>query len=626
VPARTSEVARGIGMGEMRRSGRHWTLVVILAVLGAGVAGMIGWRLRPTQDPLAPAEHAYENGDWQGVDRLAAAWLRASPEDRRALRLRARAAARLGHDTEARQLYARLGGAPAMQAEDLWLFGKIVDHLGSRETARECWARGLHADPHHPELLREIAVDRLETGRPIQAAQLARRLAARPGWQARGNLLLGNALAADDDPRGAAECWTRALASDPAIAREAPDLRKAVARAWLRVGEPSRARDALRPGGTAQDDPETAWLQVRSYLQERSPAAAQGSMEASRAYRRAHPLEPEPAPYVGSTGCRACHAAISDAVRSSRHSRTFQRSPGIRFRSLPDHPIADPGNPSVRHSLRREGEDLHFETRQGDRVAAAVVAYAFGSGDRGMTLVGRDDRGRTRELRLSTYEDQAVWDVTTGQTSPPQGQADHLGRVLTDDELRSCFFCHTTVARSARDRAGPESADPAIGCERCHGPGGNHVAAVSLGLADRAIARPGPDSGAAVVALCAGCHRPLGLTVTPTDPLAPRFPAAGLTWSRCYKESGAAIDCLTCHDPHHDAETSPAYYERKCLECHSGATDDRPTIASAAAESPRPSACPVDSTRGCITCHMSVTENVIPHTRFTDHHIRVRRK
>jgi hypothetical protein len=242
-----------------------------------------------------------------------------------------------------------------------------------------------------------------------------------------------------------------------------------------------------------------------------------------------------------------------------------------------------------------------------------------------MTPVGRDEQGRFRELRLSTYKGQTIWDVTSGQTTPPKAGADHLGRILSSDDLRDCFFCHTTVARSARDQTGPESADPGIGCERCHGPGGHHLRAISLGFPDVAIANPGAGRGGPLVALCGGCHGPMGRDVPPTDPLAPRFPAPSLTRSRCYTESAAAIDCLTCHEPHRDVETSEGYYERKCLECHSNPIGAVTSIgAPNAMSTARPSHCPVNPARGCLECHMPKVDTPVPHTPFTDHHIRIR--
>lgn len=606
-------------MTERSQPGRRRWRVLILIFLAAGLVGTRAiWR-QHAADPLAPAEDAYRRGDWTAADRLAADRLRIAPDDRRAIRLRARAAARTNNDNTARSLYARLGGASAMEPEDFWLFGRIIDRLGNRDVARDCWIEGLRLSPSNPDLLREIALDRLETGKPIQAANFARKLAAQPGWQAAGHIVLGQALAADDDPRGAAECWALALSNDPPQGPETTSLRLAIARARLRAGEPALARAILQSGPPLKEDaPGTAWLLARADLQEKSLASSEARLAASRRYREAHPLEPEPSPYVGSARCRECHAAIADSVRASRHARTFQRAPGIALRSIPDKPIPDPGDPAIPHHIARAKGELRDETREGDRVVSAVVRYAFGSGDKGMTLVGPDDEGRTRELRISLYRDQTLWDVTTGQTSPPQPGADHLGKVLTDDELRSCFYCHTTVARAARDETGPESADPGIGCERCHGPGGNHLLAVSLDLPDLAIARPGPRSGAQVVALCGTCHSPLGTKVVPTDPLAPRFAAASLTWSRCYTETNAGLDCITCHNPHRNAETSPVSYEKKCLECHAKPADGHPK--------PRGSACPVNPTSGCIECHMPRADNVISHSRFTDHYIRVRRK
>lgn len=598
------------------------TLALMATALVA--AGVLAARSRLFPAHAGTALDAYRLGDWRAAERLAAARVKDSPDDRDAIRVQARAAARLGHDPAARSLYARLGGASAMEAEDFWLFGTVLDRMGQREAARDCWIAGLRADPNHPELLQTIARDDLDSGKPIGAARFASRLAERPGWRDRGEVLAGRALAADDDPAGALASWGKLLERDPSMAGELESLRKPMARAWLKIGRPDKARELLRSGDGREPDAETAWLLGRTFLQERLPAAILNHAEAGRGHRDLHPLEPEPAPYVGSEKCRECHRSRAREVDQSRHSRTFARGLELAARNLPQ-PAADPGDPSVRHSLTRQGGELRYGTRQGDRAVDAVVAFAFGSGDRGMTLVGTDDRGRARELRLSLYDGSRVWDVTSGQMTPPQPGADMLGRILGDDELRSCFFCHTTVARSARHRIGPEAADHGIGCERCHGPGGNHLAAVAMNAPDPAIARPGPESGPDIVALCAGCHSPLGLTVSRTDPLAPRFPAAGLTWSRCYTESNGALDCLTCHDPHRDAETSPAYYERKCLGCHAPAAPPREAAASLSRVSHRRATCPVNPTSGCVDCHMPTASGLVPHTPFTDHFIRVLR-
>ena len=128
--------------------------------------------------------------------------------------------------------------------------------------------------------------------------------------------------------------------------------------------------------------------------------------------------------------------------------------------------------------------------------------------------------------------------------------------------------------------AGPEAADRAIGCEKCHGPGGNHLLAVAARFPDLAIARPSLASGARVVRICAQCHSPRGKPVEPDDPTSVRFQGTTLTWSRCYTESNDKLDCVTCHDPHRDASTSTAHYEAKCLSCHAGGT---PEAASGAA-------------------------------------------
>ena len=202
----------------------------------------------------------------------------------------------------------------------------------------------------------------------------------------------------------------------------------------------------------------------------------------------------------------------------------------------------------------------------------AVVDYAFGSGDRGLTLVGHDERGVPRELRLSWYRTgpQSGWDVTFGQEPHPGDTDLYVGRRLTEDGVRKCLICHVTdpwAVLTSNDRA---VLDKAIGCERCHGPAGNHLLAIAGKFPDPAIGRPSLVSGSAIVKLCGECHSPRGREVLREEPAAVRFQAATLTWSRCFIESDNRLDCVTCHNPHHDAETNPAYYEAKCLLCHAG--------------------------------------------------------
>src|SRR6185312_888998 len=122
-----------------------------------------------------------------------------------------------------------------------------------------------------------------------------------------------------------------------------------------------------------------------------------------------------------------------------------------------------------------------------------------------------------------------------------------------------CLQCHATDYRVAEDRSRPESTDRGIGCERCHGPGGNHVRAVATKFRDPAIARPQLYSADRIIALCGQCHSPREDRSADLDkPAAVKFQAATLIRSRCYTESDGSFQCLTCHNPHRNAETSPS--------------------------------------------------------------------
>jgi tetratricopeptide (TPR) repeat protein len=608
--------------GRPRR--RSIFLIVTTVVLGSGVALFLA-RARFFPGSLERGLAAYDRAEWSRAAALATDRLKAVPDDQQAVRLLARTSVRLGHDQLARTLYSRLGGAAAMEAEDYYLFGAVINRLGDRETARECWEQGLRGAPNHPGILFELACVFLKMSRFSSATKLASHLATQVGWEARGNLLLGEIKYKEEDHEGAVVLLRRGLDLDPDThgALEPADYyRKFLAQALLRAGKPTKAISYLERVLAAGPDAEASWLLSRSYLRTQSVGKALTALELGKTYREKHPMSPEPAPYVGSARCAICHSSIYRSEQASLHALTFQRGTELKNLVVPERPVHDPVQPGVSHTIKRAAGLVELETRDHDKTYRAVADYAFGSGDRGLTLVGHDNSGRTRELRLSYYADGSAWDITSGHLSGRPTGEDLLGRPLSVDDVQSCLFCHTTVARSARDQTGPEASDRGIGCERCHGPGGNHLLAVTLKFPDLAIARPSPGSGSQVVAMCAQCHSPLVSEVSRSDPVAVRFPGTTLTWSKCYTQSEGSFDCLTCHDPHRNAETTATFYEAKCLSCHSNPADvsSPPTHRS---DGPDRAVCSVSPKRGCLQCHMPVVKTAIPHSTFTDHYIRV---
>ena len=101
-------------------------------------------------------------------------------------------------------------------------------------------------------------------------------------------------------------------------------------------------------------------------------------------------------------------------------ARTFLRDQEIASLAfLPAQPVADPADSKVTHRYHKASDHVEVETRIDDRIVRTIVDYAFGSGDRGMTLVGHNERNHLFESRLSYYSNSGGWDVTSGQSSHP---------------------------------------------------------------------------------------------------------------------------------------------------------------------------------------------------------------
>lgn len=608
----------GIGRnhrGPACRAGKAPIGAIVILVLALGGGGAAWYALR---DPLRTGRQAYARGDWELAFKEARGLL---DSDREALRLAARSAVRLGRDELARIYYRKLGDADSA-AEDEYLLATLARRQGKDVVALGLLEQALAKDPDHAEALAR-AIE-LERGFHFytKATPRARRLAGIAGWEARGSWALGELLERQFEPNAAARSLEDALRLDStgrSLGVERLAALKLASRAYLRGNQPNDAIRVLDHAKELKNDGEVQWLISRAYLQLGIIELAQLAFELSGDYEDLHPLEPDPAPYVGAARCAECHATIHAAQQRSPHARTFKKGPILAKESIPERAITDPGDPGITHKIERDGERLRVGAESKDGVARAFVQYAMGSGTHATTWVVREESGPAHEYRLTRFAGEIGWDLTPLHPKLPPDPAERLGPIQSEDSVHNCLGCHSTTFRAARDGTGPEAADHGIGCERCHGPGGNHVVAVAAEekFSSWAIARPTMASGEDRTMLCVKCHQAPGFAA-PGENTFVRFQWPALGLSRCYTQSDGGLDCVSCHDPHAQREPTAAEREATCLSCHAQPAGDQPPKRRARKN------CKVNPERDCLRCHMPTISNVLPHIPFTDHYIRVR--
>ena len=256
--------------------------------------------------------------------------------------------------------------------------------------------------------------------------------------------------------------------------REPDQLRKLIARTFLRAGQPAEARTPLQSILAQRADPEASWLLGRAYLQEGDQARARAAMARAGSYRSDHPLEEEPSPYVGEARCQECHPAIFRDSLASRHTRTYYRGAQLRGLPRPDRPLTDPTDPKVTHAIEEVDGALWEETRVGDTVLRSLIEYAFGTSDRYLTMVTHNARDQYHIVRLSYYHTAAGegWDRTILDVEDPTHTEDFQGRPISVcGGVVKCLYCHITFPRAGRERIGPETADPPSGASDATAPG-----------------------------------------------------------------------------------------------------------------------------------------------------------
>ncbi len=345
--------------------------------------------------------------------------------------------------------------------------------------------------------------------------------------------------------------------------------------------------------------------------------------------------------YVGSAVCRECHAQIWELYKSHPMAQTLSEiGSAEEIEDSARQTAFSRGNREYRVE-RSDGKVVHHELQRdarGDVIydQGVEIRYAIGSGRHGRSyLIDRD--GRLFASSISWYSQPGRWDLSPGYESEGHKRFE---RPVVD----RCVACH--AGRSAPDPhwvdrfQKPAILEFGIGCERCHGPGADHVAhRRSAGAGDDPIVNPTALAVALRESVCNQCHlhgdeellrygrtdfdfRPgmhvgdvWSVLVSESDEsMATASQVQQMRSSACYKKSGGQLGCVSCHDPHSVPARSDRdqFYRRRCLACHQETDCDEPV-------SRRLVTTPADS---CIVCHMpQFLASDLVHLAQTEHRV-----
>lgn len=348
--------------------------------------------------------------------------------------------------------------------------------------------------------------------------------------------------------------------------------------------------------------------------------------------------------YVGDRACTPCHEDIAVSYRRHPMGRSLQPIGSLAGQEVYDRAHNSPFETlGVHFSIDCRGSEVWHREKFADVPGQPPITLelpvhvAIGSGTHGRSYLSIRN-GYLFQTPISWFGSQQRWNL-----SPGFGQELLLGRPVG----AACLFCHANRVNhqpgTRNHFTTPIFQGHAIGCERCHGPGGRHVETAGKWDIVNPLATQGeryvlpPDLRDAV---CEQCHlegeeRVLrrGREVFDFRPGLPLeefwtvFVAGEehgqavshveqMHESRCYQATKGddKLGCTCCHDPH--VYVPPAeqarYYRGRCHKCHQ-------SMPCSLEEAARRRQQPEDS---CIACHMPrFRATDIVHNASTNHRI-----
>ena len=300
------------------------------------------------------------------------------------------------------------------------------------------------------------------------------------------------------------------------------------------------------------------------------------------------------------------------------------------------------------HEMQFNGKDTLFKRTQ-------MADYIIGSGQHTNSHLYRVN-GYLYQMPMTFYTQKHTWDL------PPGFENCNNSRFSRKIGLE-CLTCHNSFPEMVKGSENKYTAIPdGISCERCHGPGGAHVAAKRRGewvdtskYIDYTIVNPAKLSIDRQFDVCQRCHLQ-GTAVLENGKsffdfkpgmklheyisvYLPRYSHADdefimashadrLKQSKCMLVSNRKADpralrpyrngltCVNCHNPHVSVRTTnKEVFNEACKKCHT---------TQACSEKPAELA---KASGNCVSCHMPVSGSLdIPHVTVHDHKIGIHRK
>ena len=335
--------------------------------------------------------------------------------------------------------------------------------------------------------------------------------------------------------------------------------------------------------------------------------------------------------YLGDEACARCHQGKSNSYVKTAHHLTsqFAGSNAILGSFGPGVNTMQTSNPNLTFRMDAKGDEFFqtaiWGTLPNQRTHTQRFDLVIGSGRNGQTYLFWDEN--------QLFQLPVGYSAVLGRWINSPGYQDGTASFARGIVPR-CLECHATYFE-------PQFTDPdsnfynktnfvlGISCERCHGPGREHVQSYwtnkdgstgPVGVSERRMVNPAKLSRALQLDICAQCHAGPGeremvstFSYVPGQPLSPYIDLGSndsakdvdvhgkqvklLMKSKCFQAS-PDMSCVTCHDVH-KPESALASSTQRCLNCHkSEASGGHAKIGREVANN-------------CVDCHMPILETKV---------------